>query len=152
MLILAPHLNSWRRYASVVYSPLSDTWGVENRTVALRVPATQGDARHFEHRVAGVDANPYLVAAVTLAGAMNGIEDQCDPGPPAEGNSYGGGRAVDLPRTWLAAIDRMDDSSFVKDVLGDLLHKGFVAIKRAEWQRMALDISEAEWALYGFVV
>jgi glutamine synthetase len=61
MLILAPFLNSWRRFACSVYSPTSDSWGIENRTVALRVPATPGEARHFEHRVAGADANPYLV-------------------------------------------------------------------------------------------
>jgi len=152
MLILAPHLNSWRRFASVVYSPASDTWGVENRTVALRVPATAAKARHFEHRLAGVDANPYLVAAVTLAAALDGIEDKRDPGPPAEGNSYRQGTMDGLPRSWLDAIDRLDESSFVKRVLGDLLHQGFVAIKRAEWQRLALEVTEAEWQLYGFVI
>ncbi|MBT0961628.1 glutamine synthetase family protein [Denitromonas iodatirespirans] len=152
MLILAPHLNSWRRFASVLYSPASDTWGIENRTVALRVPETPGSARHFEHRVAGVDANPYLVAAVTLAGALKGIEDHLDPGPAAEGNSYGNTRAAHLPRSWLDAIDRLDDSEFVRQVLGESLHQGFVAIKRAEWQRLAIDVSEAEWDLYGFVI
>ena len=48
MLVLAPFLNSWRRFASVVYSPASDTWGVENRTVALRVPNSSASTRHFE--------------------------------------------------------------------------------------------------------
>jgi glutamine synthetase len=153
MLILAPHLNSWRRFASVVYSPASDTWGVENRTVALRVPAAGGAARHFEHRLAGVDANPYLVAAVTLAGALAGIEEGRDPGPPAEGNIHASGEVTAaLPRGWLDAIDRLEASAFTRHVLGDLLHRGFVAIKRAEWQRLAAEVSEAEWQLYGFSI
>jgi glutamine synthetase len=152
MLVLAPFLNSWRRFASAVYSPASDTWGFENRTVALRVPDTSAKARHFEHRVAGVDANPYLVAAVTLAGALKGIAEGCDPGPAAEGNSYNGDHVSDLPRTWLEAIDRLEGSSFIRDVFGPSLHQGFVAIKRAEYQRLALEVSDVEWDLYGFAV
>lgn len=152
MLVLAPHLNSWRRFASAVYSPMSDAWGIENRTVALRIPATSGKARHFEHRLPGVDANPYLVAAVTLAAALDGIADARDPGAPAEGNSYGDGDGVGLPRNWLDAIDCMERSDFARRALGDLLHQGFIAIKRAEWRRLALEVSEAEWALYGFVI
>jgi glutamine synthetase len=152
MLILAPFMNSWRRLAATVYSPTSDTWGIDNRTVAIRVPSTPGAARHFEHRVAGVDANPYLVAAATLAGALDGIAAGEDPGPPKEGDdsrTEGSGR---LPRGWLDAIDRVEASTFVKGVLGPRLHQAFVAVKRAEWERMAMEVSEAEWALYGFVV
>ncbi len=152
LLLLAPHLNSWRRFASAVYSPASDTWGVENRTVGLRVPATGGAARHFEHRLPGVDANPYLVAAVTLAGALDGIEAGRDPGPPAVGNLNGGGSSSALPRSWLDAIDRLEASGFARRVLGELLHRSLVAIKRAEWQRLALEVSEAEWQLYGFSI
>ncbi|WP_246662120.1 glutamine synthetase family protein [Prosthecodimorpha hirschii] len=152
MLILAPYRNSWRRFASAVYSPASDSWGVENRTVALRVPGLPGATRHFEHRVAGVDANPYLVGAVTLAGALDGIRDQSYPGPAAEGNNYEAARPANLPRSWIDAIDRMDGSDFVKRTLGERMHRAFVAVKRAEWLRLELDVSEAEWELYGFVV
>ena len=152
MLILAPFLNSWRRFASVVYSPATDTWGVENRTVALRVPSGSAKARHFEHRVAGVDANPYLVAAVTLAAALDGIADRADPSPAASGDASGAGSCGALPRNWLAAIDTLDQSQFARRVLGDLMHQGFVAIKRSEHDHMAVQVSEAEWAMYGFVV
>lgn len=152
MLVLAPFLNSWRRFASAVYSPASDTWGLDNRTVALRVPATAGAARHFEHRVAGVDANPYLVAAVTLAGALDGIAAKADPGPPLEGHATGEGIGRGLPRSWLEAIERLDGSAFAREALGQRLHRGFVAVKRAEWERLAHEVTDAEWALYGFVV
>jgi glutamine synthetase len=152
MLVLAPFLNSWRRFASTVYSPASDSWGLDNRTVAIRVPATSGKARHFEHRVAGVDANPYLVAAVTLAGALDGIASEADPGPPIEGNGYGQGLGQRLPRTWLDAIEQLEKSAFVREVMGERLHQGFVAVKYAEWDRLAHEVTDTEWALYGFVV
>ncbi len=152
MAVLAPFYNSWRRFASVNYSPGNDTWGVENRTVALRVPSGAAKARHFEHRVAGVDANPYLVGAVTLGGALDGIAAKADPGPPVVGNAYEHPQKNDLPRTWLDAIDRLEQSDFAKRVLGPMLHQGFVAVKRAEYQKMAQEVSEAEWSLYGFTV
>ncbi len=152
MAVLAPFLNSWRRFASVNYSPGNDSWGVENRTVALRVPSGSGKARHFEHRVAGVDANPYLVAAVTLGGALDGIEAKADPGPATLGNAYENAPASSLPRDWLGAIERLEGSDFARRVLGAPLHRGFVAIKKAEYMKMALEVSEAEWALYGFSV
>jgi glutamine synthetase len=151
MLVLAPFLNSWRRLAATVYSPASDTWGVENRTVALRVPAGAPATRHFEHRVAGVDANPYLVAAVTLAAALDGIEAGHDPGPPVTGSAYDGPPST-LLRDWLSAIEAFEASDFCRRALGDPLHAGFAAVKRAEWRRLALTVTEAEWELYGFTV
>ena len=102
--------------------------------------------------MAGVDANPYLVAAVTLGGALDGIAAKRDPGPPVTGNAYDGAAPHDLPRTWLEAIDRLDGSAFSREVLGEALHTGFVAVKRAEYLRLALEITEIEWELYGFTV
>lgn len=152
MALLAPFYNSWRRFAVVNYSPGNDTWGVENRTVALRVPSGSPKARHFEHRVAGVDANPYLVAAVTLGGALDGIAAKADPGPPVIGNAYENAPANDLPRNWVEAIDQLESSAFARRILGDMLHQGFVAVKRAEVVKLAQEVSDAEWALYGFTV
>ncbi|MCT9827731.1 glutamine synthetase family protein [Pseudomonas veronii] len=152
MLVLAPFMNSWRRFASAVYSPASDSWGIENRTVALRIPNGSANTRHFEHRVAGVDANPYLVAAATLGGALYGIDRRCDPGLAAEGNDYAQGRVAELPKSWIEAMDWLETSDFMKEVMGPSLHRAFIAIKRAEYRRLALEVSEAEWSLYGFTV
>ncbi len=151
MALLAPFQNSWRRLASVNYSPANDAWGVENRTVALRVPAGAGKTRHFEHRVAGVDANPYLVAAVTLGAALDGIAAGADPGPATTGSAYDGPKG-NLPRHWGDAIDAFEASDFARRILGAPLHQGFVAVKRAEVQRLSREVSAAEWALYGFTV
>ena len=81
MLVFAPHANSWRRFVSQSYAPVAPTWGVNNRSVALRVPAGDVEARRIEHRPSGVDANPYLVAATVLAGIAKGLDEGLDPGP-----------------------------------------------------------------------
>ncbi|MCF8502022.1 MAG: glutamine synthetase, partial [Rhodospirillum sp.] len=152
MLVLAPFQNSWRRFASTLYSPASDTWGVENRNVAIRVPANGGKARHFEHRVAGIDANPYMVAAVTLAGALEGIAQEKSPGPAHEDDSTPSSLGGGLPRSWRDSMDALEASPFARAALGEELHRAFVAVKRAEWSRLALTIPDTEWSLYGFVV
>lgn len=146
MLVLAPFLNSWRRFASTVYSPASNTWGEEDRNVALRIPAGSAKTRHFEHRVAGVDANPYLVAAVTLGTALDGIEAATPPGPS--------GAADDrpLPANWAEAIRLFEGSEVMKRILGPEFHAGFSAIKRAEYDRLAVEVTDVEWSLYGFTV
>ena len=88
MAVFAPHANSYRRFRAMSYAPVAANWGVNNRTVSLRVPAGPPPSRHVEHRVAGADANPYLVAAVVLAAMLRGLERSIDPGPPIEGNGY----------------------------------------------------------------
>src|SRR5690606_36912435 len=88
MLVFAPHANSWRRFANQSYAPVSTTWGVNNRSAALRIPAGALAARRIEHRPSGVDANPYLVAATVLAGIRKGLAERIDPGPETTGNGY----------------------------------------------------------------
>ncbi len=130
MLILAPFLNSWRRFASTIYFLANDTGGIDNRTVALRVPSDSPQSRHFEHRVAGVDANPYLPSAVTLGAALDGIAAQADPGLANWGDATKAASRGPLPRNWLKAIDAFKSSDFARRLLGVLLHQGFTAIKR----------------------
>lgn len=71
----APHENSFRRLLPGAHAPSSVAWGYENRTVAVRIPGGDPKARRIEHRVAGADANPYLVLASTPGGAFLGIEN-----------------------------------------------------------------------------
>ena len=63
LLMFCPNANSYRRFQSNSYAPLAATWGVDNRTVSLRVPGGPAFSRHIEHRICGADANPYLAAA-----------------------------------------------------------------------------------------
>lgn len=149
MLVFAPHANSWRRFASQSYAPVSPTWGVNNRSVALRIPAGDIKARRIEHRPAGVDANPYLVAATVLAGIRHGMKNRIDPGPETTGNGYeDGADAPPIPVDWRMAIDAAQRSDFLKDALGEDMHRTFTAIKAAEYARVMRTVSDVDYDLY----
>ncbi|EXL02538.1 glutamine synthetase family protein [Aquamicrobium defluvii] len=149
MLVFAPHANSWRRFVSQSYAPVAPTWGVNNRSVALRVPAGDAKNRRIEHRPSGVDANPYLVAATVLAGIARGIDEELDPGPETTGNGYEADSCDSaMPADWRAAIDAATASAFLREALGPDLHNTFTAIKQAEYFRVARTVSELDYHLY----
>ena len=148
MLVFAPHANSWRRFASASYAPISTSWGVNNRSVALRVPASGPKARRIEHRPTGVDANPYLVAATIIAGILKGLDEKLDPGPEVTGNGYEAAPNPAMPRDWRSAIDAARESAFLKDALGEAMHHAFCAIKQAEQLRVASTVPDIDYALY----
>ena len=149
MLVFAPHLNSWRRFADQSYAPVSTNWGSNNRSVALRIPAGDIRARRLEHRTSGVDANPYLVATTVLAGMMHGLNENLDPGPETTGNGYENASMDDtMPRGWLSAIEAARNSTFLKLALGEEMHRTFTAVKTAEYQRTQRIVSEVDYALY----
>ncbi|NVO24025.1 glutamine synthetase family protein [Donghicola mangrovi] len=148
MLVFAPHLNSWRRFANQSYAPVNTAWGVNNRSVALRVPEGEIKARRIEHRPAGVDANPYLVGATVLAGILHGIEHRIDPGPETTGNAYDAEDGANIPRDWREAIQAATASEFLKDALGAEMHRTFTAVKAAEYARVARTVSDVDFDLY----
>ncbi|RWE71478.1 MAG: glutamine synthetase [Mesorhizobium sp.] len=149
MLVFAPHANSWRRFVSQSYAPVAPSWGVNNRSVALRVPAGDARNRRVEHRPSGVDANPYLVAATVLAGIVKGLDEGLDPGPETTGNGYEQpSERSTMPADWRAAIEAARGSDFLKSALGPDLHRTFVAIKQAEYLRVARTVSELDYHLY----
>lgn len=152
MLVFAPHANSWRRFSSQSYAPVSPSWGVNNRSVALRVPAGSKQARRIEHRPSGVDANPYLVAATVLAGIRHGLDNRIDPGPETTGNGYEGDDTLSVPRDWNEAIAAATKSEFLKDALGADMHRTFTAVKAAEYARVARTISNVDFDLYLYTV
>ncbi|MBX3530467.1 MAG: glutamine synthetase [Rhizobiaceae bacterium] len=148
MLVFAPHANSWRRFVSQSYAPVAPTWGVNNRSVALRVPAGDAKNRRIEHRPSGVDANPYLVAATVLAGIGKGLDERLDPGPMVEGNGYERESSVAMPPDWRSAIEAAKASAFLKGALGEDMHRTFTAIKHAEYLRVARTVSDLDYRLY----
>jgi glutamine synthetase len=99
--------------------------------VALRVPRGNGSATRIEHRVAGADANPYLVIAAILAGMRHGIVNQFDPGPAVEGNSEAI-EAPPLPTAWVNALDQFQRSKIVRDAFGPSFQDVFSRLKHAE--------------------
>ncbi|MCV2867764.1 glutamine synthetase family protein [Defluviimonas sp. WL0002] len=148
MLVFAPHANSWRRFANQSYAPVSTNWGVNNRSVALRIPAGELRARRIEHRPSGVDANPYLVATTVLAAIRHGLRNRIDPGPETTGNGYADDDGGAMPRDWRSAIEAAKKSAFLKDALGVEMHRTFTAVKAAEYARVSRTVSELDFDLY----
>lgn len=148
MLVFAPHANSWRRFANQSYAPVSPNWGVNNRSVALRIPAGPKAARRIEHRPSGVDANPYLVAATILAALRHGMKNRIDPGPETTGNGYDSDDVLEIPADWRQAIETATASAFLKDALGEDMHRTFTAVKAAEYARVARTIPDVDYDLY----
>lgn len=151
-LAFAPHGNSWRRFVRESYAPVAVSWGINNRSVSLRVPAGVPASRHVEHRFCGADANLYIAAAVVLAGALHGIERQLDPGAPVEGNGYAakdGGQAWPaLPLSWRDSIARAERSAFLRQALGAGFHKVWLAIKRQEQARWDAEVTPTDLLWY----
>jgi glutamine synthetase len=149
MAILAPNANSYRRFKANSYAPVAATWGVNNRTVSLRIPAGPAPTRHVEHRVAGADGNPYLVMAVLLASAHHGLTNKIDPGPAVVGDGYAAAAKEKsrLPSNWFAAVDLFDQSKVLRDYLGDRFVDMFVSVKRTEQARFFEVVTEPRFRL-----
>ena len=151
MAIFAPNANSYRRFRANSYAPVAPTWGVNNRTVSLRVPAGPVAGRHIEHRVAGADANPYLALAAMLAGVHHGLSRRSDPGPPVQGDGYAVAAASKerLPTTWFAAVDAFERSTIMADYLGERFARMFCTVKRTEQDRFFEVVSplDYDWCL-----
>lgn len=154
LLVFAPNGNSYRRFRSQSYAPIAASWGINNRSVSLRIPTGPASSRHLEHRIAGADANPYLVVATVLSGIERGIEQALDPGQPVVGNGYAVAQAAgarrELPATWQEAIDRAAGSEFLQGALGAEFLKIFLAIKRQECERFSAEVTELDrlWYLH----
>lgn len=150
MLAFAPHANSWRRFVARLYAPVQPTWGVNDRSVALRIPAGPVTSRRVEHRPAGVDACPYMVGATVLAGMRQGMAQGIDPGPAADyqGFTQDTPFARTMPPDWRAAIVQAETSDFLRSALGPDLHQSFIAIKRAELFRISGSIPDTDYHLY----
>lgn len=147
MAFFAPHLNAFRRYAANMFVPVNKSWGPDNRSVAFRIPAGPGSARRIEHRAAGADANPHLVAAAILAAVQYGIENRLDPGPIAQGNVSGD---VDpgIPLEWMAAVAAMLNGKILRGAFDPAYLDIYAALKRNEHRRFMSEIFQREYDWY----
>ncbi|MEM9736001.1 MAG: glutamine synthetase family protein [Pseudomonadota bacterium] len=147
MLTFAPHANSYRRLAPGMYAPIVAAWGEDNRGVAVRMPETAGKGARIEHRTAGSDANPYLIAASVLAGALAGLEAKAEPPPPVASEA-GTDHGPPLPLSWWAAEQAFSESAFVAEWLGPEFQHVYGAQKRSERAKLLARVPETELSLY----
>lgn len=146
-LLYAPHFNSYRRLRPDTHAPSAISWGYENRTTAVRIPGGNSKARRIEHRVAGADANPYLVLAGILGAALAGIEDRIVPPKPFKGRAYSE-RLPKLPADWASAVNAFEDGAMIPRIFDQALQAMFVACKRQEIAGFASQVSDLEFSAY----
>jgi glutamine synthetase len=150
MAIWAQGANSYRRYVEKSYVAMAPHWGFNNRTVALRIPAGSGPATRIEHRVAGADANPYLVIAAILAGMAHGMNTKCDPGRHAEGDAEELEPPSTLPTAWVNALEVFQKSSIVREAFGAGFHDVYTRLKQTErsnFERLVTSLDHQWYAL-----
>jgi glutamine synthetase len=129
--IFAPNANSYRRLLPEYFAPVEPNWGVNHRAVAIRIPQSDAGNLRFEHRVAGADANPYLVTAAVAAGVHYGLANKCDPGRMiAEGELVK--LKTKIPDRWDAALDKFSRSKILPQYLGEDYCRLYLAHRRAE--------------------
>jgi glutamine synthetase len=147
MLMFAPHANSYRRFVLNAFVPLNDCWGFNNRTVAMRIPHSDPANIRIEHRIAGADANPYLVTAAVLAGMLEGLENGGDPGPAIVGNAYEQTEMREL--FWRDTLRDFMDSDFVAATFGEKFRHVFGQQKLKELRSFQREVTtlEIDWYL-----
>lgn len=129
MALMAPYVNSYRRRTGAEDSPANLAWGMDNRTVGLRVPVGNPKSRRVENRLPGADANPYLAIAATLAAIWLGLQEKKRPSKPRKVSGEG---LETLPKNLDIALDVLEKASPLHAVLGEDFVKLFVEVKRAE--------------------
>jgi glutamine synthetase len=150
MAVWAQSANAYRRYVPKSYVSMAAHWGFNNRTVALRIPRSNGTATRVEHRVAGADANPYLVIASILAGMRHGMANSIDPGPAVEGDSD----AIEaplLPTAWVNALDLFQRSEIVREAFGAPFQHVFSSLKQAERSNFERIVTPLDYLWYSRV-
>jgi glutamine synthetase len=146
MLVFAPHANSYRRFVLNAFVPLNDAWGFNNRTVAMRIPHSNPANTRIEHRIAGADANPYLVTAAVLAGILQGLDDQTDPGAPTVGNAYVQGEHREL--FWQDTLRDFMASDFIARQFGERFRHIYGQQKLKELRSFHREVTTLEYDWY----
>lgn len=144
--LLSPTVNAYKRYVPGVWAPLTATWGVENRTCALRVIPAGPSGTRVEHRQPAADLNPYIAIATTLAAGLWGIEQKLAAPPPSRGDASA---VIDpklaLPRTLREANARLAESQTARDILD----AGFVDhyVRTRDWEVRQYERAVTDWEL-----
>ncbi|WP_199154139.1 glutamine synthetase family protein [Chromobacterium sp. ASV23] len=132
MPFFAPYVNSYRRLSRYTSAPINLSWGYDNRTCGLRVPHSGPEARRVENRLAGVDVNPYLAMAASLACGYLGMREQLQPSDPLSGSAYE--QPHQLPRHLDDAIDMLLRCKPLAELFGEHFVETYAAIKEAEYR------------------
>ncbi|MBO6776744.1 MAG: glutamine synthetase [Marinibacterium sp.] len=142
LAVMAPYVNSYRRYVKDHAAPINLEWARDNRTTGIRVPLSHPEARRVENRIAGMDCNPYLGIAVSLACGYLGMKNEVRARKQFRGDAYEGDG--DIPQVMGQALDLFEDAHELHEILGPEFARVFGIVKRAEYEEFLQVISPWE--------
>ena len=147
LAMVAPTINSFTRLVPGFWAPTQASWGIENRTTALRVIPGSEAAQRVEYRIAAADANPYIILAAALASGLHGIEHRLQPDSNITGNAYEQTAPphLQLPATLWEAAQRLKASTVARQYFGDLFVEHYAASR--EWEEREFRKHITDWEL-----
>jgi len=140
--VLAPYVNSYRRYVKDHAAPINLEWARDNRTTGIRIPLSDAKGRRVENRLAGMDCNPYLGIAASLACGYLGMVNEIRPTKQFKGDAYEGDE--DIPRVMGEALDLFEASEELQEILGPEFARVYSIVKRTEYEEFLQVISPWE--------
>jgi glutamine synthetase len=146
--LVSPTVNSYKRYVPGVWAPLNASWGVENRTCAIRAIPGSSKSTRLEYRQTAADINPYVAMAAILAAGLWGIESQKEPPRPVEGDASTRTDLAPLPRNLRDATTLLDGSAQMRSLLGRSFVDHYVRTRDWEWRQYERAVTEWELARY----
>ncbi len=147
LCMIAPTINSYTRMIPGFWAPTDATWGVENRTTALRVIPGSDKSQRVEYRLGSADANPYLSLAAALASGLQGIINEWEPEEQIKGNAYEQHHSPELalPTTLWDASQRFKQSEAARSMLGDAFVEHYAASR--EWEEREFRKHITDWEM-----
>ncbi|MCI5094740.1 MAG: glutamine synthetase family protein [Rhodobacteraceae bacterium] len=142
LAVMAPYVNSYRRYVKDHAAPINLEWARDNRTTGIRVPLSGPEARRVENRIAGMDCNPYLGIALSLACGYLGMIEERRPRKQFKGDAYEGDG--DIPQVMGQALDLFEGATELHEILGPEFARVYSIVKRAEYEEFLQVISPWE--------
>jgi glutamine synthetase len=150
LAMIACTVNSYTRLIPGFWAPTDATWGVENRTCALRVIKGSAKSQRVEYRIAAADINPYIALACAIGSGLWGIENRIEPDPAITGNAYERTFPAEraLPRTLHEAAERLEGSKVARSLFGDAFVEHYAATRKWEEREFRKAITDWEMARY----
>jgi glutamine synthetase len=147
LAMVASTCNSYTRLVPGFWAPTAATWGIDNRTCALRAIPGSASSQRVEYRIAAADINPYLALAAALGSGLWGIEHRCEPGQPIVGNAYDADTdaAPELPKTLAQAAAGLRRSEAARQLFGDAFVEHYAYSR--EWEELQQRKAVTDWQL-----
>jgi glutamine synthetase len=143
--LVSPTVNSYKRYVPGVWAPLNASWGLENRTCAIRVIPGSAKSTRIEYRQTAADINPYIATATTLAAGLWGIENRQEPPTAVEGDASVRTDLAPLPRTLREATEWLGRSARAREILGADFVDHYVRTR--DWECRQYERIVTDWEL-----